>query len=152
MTRRERFIRCLTRFLPKKIAEAPERVLINFACVLIGVSALLAERPRSLLAVWPDGFPEAWAVTMVLGGGFVLVGFWNNPRRRWANSIERFGCLMIFAAAVVYGVGVITVFGWQGTPSGVVYLGIAFAKAVRLLVSSAYRSILIQDGAAGVGT
>jgi hypothetical membrane protein len=145
--RRERLIRCLATVLPQKIAEAPERVLINFACVLIGVSALITQRPGSLLTVWPDGFPETWALAMLSGGVLALVGYWNNPRRRWANSIERLGYLLILVASLIYGIGVLAVFGQQGLASGVIYLSIALAKSVRLLITSAFRTYLLRGGA-----
>lgn len=150
--RRERLIRWLATVLPEPIAAAPERVLINFACVLIGLSSLIADRPGSLLSLWPSGIPEAWALSMVIGGGFAIVGYWNNPARRWANSVERLGYLLILLATLIYGIGVIVVFGWQGVPSGVIFLGIAFAKAMRLLITSAFRSIVLRNGARGVSS
>lgn len=135
--------------LPRKIAEAPERVLINVAVAIIGLAALTTESPGSLLAVWPDGFDVTWALAMTLGGGFAVVGYWNNLRHRWANSLERLGYLLILLASVVYGVGVIVAFGWQGLAAGVLYLMIAFAKLVRLLVTSAYRNYVLNGGRRG---
>lgn len=143
--RRERLVQWLATLLPEPIAKAPERILINFACVLIGVSALLSERPGSLLALWPPGFAEAWSLGMAFGGALALTGIWHAGRA-WSNSVARLGYLLICVTALIYGVGVIVVFGWQGAASGVVYLGIAFAKAVRLLITSAYRSYLLRGG------
>jgi hypothetical protein len=148
-TRNECVIRWLATVLPQPAAEAPERVLVNFACVLIGVSALAVERPGSLLALWPEGVVTTWAMAMAAGGAFALVGYWNYPRRYWARPLERLGYLGIFLAASVYGVGVIVVFGWQGAFSGTIYLSIALAEAVRLLVTSAYRTVLLQNGGDG---
>lgn len=148
MTRHERFIRWLSTVLPEPIAAAPERVLINFSVVLIGVAALLSGRPGSLLELWPWWVAVEWALVMVAGGAAALVGYWKRQSSRWElwGSLERVGYLAILLAAVLYGVGVIVVFGWQGAFSGAIYLGIAFAKAVRLVVSSAARIEVLHAG------
>jgi hypothetical protein len=152
LSRNERVIRWLATVLPQPIAAAPERVLVNFACVLIGLGSLLAENPRSLLAIWPDGAVTTWSLTMIVGGACALTGYWNYPRRPWARPLERTGYLAIFLSAAVYGVGVIAVFGWQGAFAGVIYLGIALSKLTRLLVTSAYRSVLLRNGGDGDGS
>lgn len=144
-TRAECFVAWLATALPQKIAAAPERVLINFACVLIGASALLAEKPRSLLALWPTGAVTTWSLTMAFGGAAALLGYWNYPQRLWARPMERLGYLTLLLATSVYGIGLIIVFGWQGMFTGVIFLGIAFSKAIRLLVTSAYRSHLLRN-------
>jgi hypothetical protein len=142
----ERAVNRLATLLPLKLAVAPERVLINSACVLIGVAALAVVKPGSLLALWPAWVAYAWPATMAFGGAAALIGYWNNPRRRWANSLERTGYLAILLASVVYGVGLIVVFGWQGIFSALLFFCIAFAKAVRLLVSSAARANVLKNG------
>lgn len=145
MSRRDRWVQRLATALPEPIAKAPERVLINFSVILIGVAALLSERPGSLLALWPWWVAVEWAVVMAAGGAAALTGYWKRQasRRPLWGSLERVGYLAIFLAAVLYGVGVIVVFGWQGAFSGAIYLGIAFAKAVRLVVSSAARTQIL---------
>lgn len=152
MTRTERAVLWVAGHIPQPILAAPERVLINVACVLIGATALVAERPGSLLELWPAGFPETWALTIALGGTAALVGHFAGDRaarHTWATPVERLGYLLILIASVVYGVGVFVEFGWQGAFSGLFYLMVAFAKAARLLVTSAYRSYLLRDRAAG---
>lgn len=120
---------------------APERVLINFACILMGLSALLASRPGSLLALWPAWVAYEWAGAMLLGGCSALVGYWNGKR-----PLARLGYLLIAVASLVYGVGVMVVFGWQGVPIGATFLAIALAKGIRLLVGSAIRNAVIEAG------
>lgn len=152
MSKPERLIQRLATLLPEPLAAAPERVLINFAVILIGAAALLSERPGSLLELWPWWVAVEWAFVMAGGGLAALVGYWKRQKSRWElwGSLERVGYLAIFLAALLYGVGVIVVFGWSGFFSGAVYLGIAWAKAVRLIVSSAARTHLLQ-AAAGPG-
>jgi hypothetical protein len=140
-TRGDRFVRRLVAHIPRPLAAAPERVLINFACILIGFSALTTERPGSLLTLWPRWVAYEWAGAMFLGGGCALLGYWLGNR-----SVERLGYMLIGAAATVYAIGVIIVFGWQGVTTGILYIGIALSKLVRLLVGSAVRNAVIRAG------
>jgi hypothetical protein len=78
---------------------------------------------------------------MFLGGGCALLGYWLGNR-----SVERLGYMLIGAAATVYAIGVIIVFGWQGVTTGILYIGIALSKLVRLLVGSAVRNAVIRAG------
>lgn len=140
-THTARFVRWLVNHIPEPILASPERVLINFACILIGSAALLGARPGSLLALWPWWISYEWALAMLIGGGCALVGFWREKR-----PLARLGYMLIGFSALVYGVGVIVVFGWQGAVPGMTFLGIAVAKAVRLLVGSAIRNEVLEAG------
>lgn len=145
MSRRDRWVQWLATALPEPIAKAPERVLINVCVALIGVAALISERPGSLLALWPWWIAVEWAIVMVAGGVCALTGYWKRQTSRWEvwGSLERVGYLAILLASGLYGVGVFVVFGWQGAFSGAIYLGITCAKAVRLVVSSAARTQIL---------
>ena len=133
--------------LPQRVAAAPERILINAACAAIGLSALLGlligggPRPSSLLALWPLWLSYEWAVAMLVGGLFALVGYLRGVR-----SVERFGYLLLCASAVLYGISAVVVWHWRGAFTAVIFLGIAASKAVRLLVTSAARSSVIRQG------
>lgn len=109
--------------------------------MIIGISGLTAVRPGSLLALWPWWIAYEWAAAMLVGGGCALVGYWKGSR-----STERLGYMLIGAAATVYAVGVVIVFGWQGVTSAVLFVGIALSKLVRLLVGSAARNAIIRAG------
>ena len=139
-------VRWAATLLPEPMAVAPERVLINGACVLIGLASLLQQQPGSLHAIWPQGAVVSWSVLMLAGGLSALLGYWNYPHRNWSRPVERLGYLCLLIATSVYGVGVLVVFGWQGAFAGAIYLSIAASKAIRLLVTSAYRSYLIESG------
>jgi hypothetical protein len=140
-TRGERVINRLVGWIPRPLAEAPERVIVNFACILIGISALTAARPGSLLELWPRWVAYEWAVAMLIGGTCALAGHWKSAR-----SVERLGYMLLGAACTIYGVGVIVVFGLQGVTTGIIYLGLSLSKLTRLLVGSAARNAIIRAG------
>jgi hypothetical protein len=140
-TRGDRTVRRIVTWIPRPLAAAPERIVINFACVCIGISAFTAAKPGSLLTLWPRWVVMEWALAMVIGGSCALVGYWKGTR-----SIERLGYMLIGAASTVYAVAVVIVFGWQGVTTAIIYTGIAISKLVRLLVGSAVRNAVIRAG------
>lgn len=145
VSRREWLSR-LAAILPVPVAAAPERVLINCLCVLVGLSVLISGgNPR----LWTREFAVAWSVVMIAGGVATLVGFWRNIIDRplaWANSLERVGCLALFLATVPYGLRLIYVYGILGIPVGSAFVLIGIAKIVRLLTSSAARDHVLRAG------
>lgn len=145
MLRQERIVGWLATVLPLKIAEAPERVLINVMCVLIGAAVLLSDQSGRL---WPPVVSYVWAVMLIVGGAAALVGYWRNPSGSLARPLERLGYLVVGAASLAYGVRALWVVGWAAVPIAGIFLGIAFAKAVRLLVSSAARDSVLRSGEA----
>lgn len=146
MTRGERLTSWLLQLLPERVAAAPERVLINAAMALIGISTLLGlalgdgPRPASLLAIWPAWLSYEWASAMLLGGLCALVGYLRHRR-----TTERFGYLLIGIASTLYAASAVRVFGWHALFTAVLFLGIACSKAIRLLVTSAARSSVIRQ-------
>jgi uncharacterized membrane protein HdeD (DUF308 family) len=121
--------------LPFPLAKTPERVLINLACSMLGLAALLRVRPDSILATFPWWVAYEWGAFMFLGGIFALYGYWRERM-----SIERLGYLLVCFACLFYGIVVIARFGWAGVFPGGIYLAIAASKIVRLLVTSAARA------------
>lgn len=150
MTRAERaqatVIRWILRRVPLWVAEAPERVLINVACALVGL-ATLAYGPAdgSLLALWPWWLTAGWGLAMITGGIAILVGIRLSSQWRYALSMERVGYLLLMPACLIYGTALIVVFGWRGVIVGAIFLGIAAAKGLRLLVTSAARTAVLQQ-------
>jgi hypothetical protein len=140
-------IRKVATLVPLPLAMAPERVLVNVACILLGLTSLVIDQPGSLDAVWPEGVVTTWAILMIIGGASSTVGYWNYPRRGWARPLERMGYASLFLATSVYGIGVILEFGIQGLFAGLIYLGIALSKVIRLVMTSAYRQAVLEDAA-----
>ncbi len=154
VTRTERVALWMAAHIPLPILASPERVLINFACIVLGVAALASERPDSLLALWPWWIAVEWALIMAGGGLAALVGYWlrqGADGSKWDLwlSLERVGYLAIFLASTLYGVGALVVFGWQGLSAGIVYLGIALAKLLRLTTSTSARAHLLTPRETG---
>lgn len=130
------------RRLPLTLAQSPERVVLNFTCIVIGVSGLIPPRTESLFATWPEWAPPVWGIAMIGGGVAVLVGMWRHK-----ISLERLGYILVGTACLLFGVGAIYVFGFRAVPTGLIFLGFALAKAIRMLVSSAARDAVLEVGA-----
>ena len=148
MSRRERLIRWLAVALPEPVAAAPERVLINLLCVLVGVSVVVSGGHGSPL--WPRHVGLAWAATMIFGGIAALVGYWAGVAavRPWSTSLARVGYFALLLATAIYGVRLLWAveLTWQTAVYAAIFLGIAAAKAVRLLVSTAARDEVLRAG------
>lgn len=146
----ERFALAFIRIVPEWIMAAPERALLNAACVLIGASVVIHVDPASVLGAWPRWASAEWGIAMLVGGALALYGTWQDANR----SVARLGYLLIALASIVYGVALIVDFGWRGLSAGLIFLGIAVAKALRLFIGSAIRSSVLRAGrdfdAAGV--
>lgn len=133
--------------IPERVAAAPERVLINAACALIGLATLVGllvgdgPRPSSLLALWPAWLSYEWAAAMILGGACALAGYMRGRR-----SVERIGYMVLGAATTLFAISALIVFGWRGVFVAVLYLGIAASKLIRLLVTSAARASVLRHG------
>lgn len=140
---RRRLTTQLLDHIPERVAAAPERVCINVVCVLIGVS-VLASKPRS--PVWSAQINRVWAIAMVIGGAAALIGYWNSQQRWWAASLARTGYLALLVASLPFGFLLLAAFGWRGVPVGLLFLAIAAAKGIRLLVSSAVREQVLRAG------
>lgn len=143
----QRLTRRVATLLPLPLAASPERVLINTVVVFIGVVVLLS---KSLTALWPQHIAAVLASVMIGGGIATIVGYWfivGNPKPSvWIVSLERFGCLAILLSTLAFGVRVADVYGLQGIPLGAIFFGLAAAKAIRLLVSSAARDEVLLSG------
>lgn len=136
----ERLALRVLRFIPRPVAESPERVLINFACVLIGLSGLTKAPPaNSVLGHWPHWFAIEWSLSMVAGGLLTLIGI--SIQR---VDLERFGVTVIGLCALVFGVTQLIAFWPRAIYSAPIFLGIAAAKAVRFIVGSAARARLLH--------
>lgn len=143
----ERWPSWLLGWLPGKVAEAPERVMLNVGIAAIGLSGLLGlligegPRPTSLLVLWPPWLSYEWSAAMVLGGCCALYGY-----LRQARSVERLGYLAACAATALYGVSAVIVLGYGGVFPAFLYLGIAASKVIRLAVTAEERASHIRGG------
>lgn len=133
----------------RRIGEfGPERLLINFACVLIGLGALI-EPPSeaSALAEWPRWFVYEWAAAMLVGGCCAL---WGITRRQ--RVTEWLGYVCIGPAAALFGIMSLVQLGTSALRVGLLFLAIAAAKGIRLLLAYAARARFLRSGSGHTDT
>lgn len=118
----------------------PERLLINFACALIGLGAMV-EPPSttSVLAQWPRWFVYEWAAAMLVGGVCALWGIVGRHR-----LTEWVGYVCIGAAALLFGLASLLELGTPALRVGLLFLAIAAAKGVRILLAYAARAKFLE--------
>lgn len=130
----------------------PERLLLNFGCVLIGLGALV-EPHSGVLADWPTWFVYEWSAAMFAGGLFAL---WGIVAGGWARTpaakdrarlVEWAGYVCLGLAALCFGVGSLLSAGVEALRVSVLFLAIAAAKGVRLLLAYAARAQYLQTAA-----
>lgn len=135
-TRSERFSLLLLRFIPPVVAAAPERILINAACVLIGIGSV-TPAAGSLLALWPRWLAFEWGAAMMVGGALTLVGI-----VRQKLGPERAGMVLIMLCTFFFALDAVLTIHLRALPTALIFLGITLAKLVRLILSSASRAHL----------
>lgn len=123
----------------------PERLLINFACALIGIGVLVDEPSEgSVMSGWPRWFVYEWAVAMLVGGCCALWGI-----IREARTVEWIGYVCIGSSALLFGLASLIGLGTSALRVGLLFLAIAVAKGVRLLLAYAARAKFLSSGSAG---
>jgi O-antigen ligase len=133
-TRGERLVLWITGHLPRWLLEQPERVVINVACFLIGVSAMIPPVPASALAHWPTTGRYVWGVAMMVGACFSILGAAKGNR-----TADRAGALLLGSASLFFAFALFGSVGLRGVLTGIIFLGLFFAKALRFLRSTAVR-------------
>lgn len=129
----------LARHLPETIAINPERTLIYLGCALIGLSALSDASGRGALRhLWPFAQTE-WGVAMLVGGAAGLWGLFKHNR-----SPERLGQLLLLFGSAFFAVILVVEFGLPGLITALIFLFIALAMVIRLIVGAAAREQNIQ--------
>lgn len=142
----DRAVIALATWKPIRLAGelGPERLLINFACILIGIGALADKPPAdSTLASWPRWLVYEWAVAMLVGGVCALWGIVGRHR-----VAEWVGYVCIGLAAAGFGLSSLIDVGTPALRVGLIFLAIAAAKGVRLLLAYAARASFLRAGSA----
>ena len=138
---RHSWARRVLAWLPLPLAQSPERVVLNFACIMLGTSALFIPGRGSMVGFWPDWVAPVWGLAMIIGGCAVIAGM-----QRHKTTLERLGYRLVGPACFAFGVSVLVVFGLDAVRTGVIFLAFALAKAIRMLVSSAARDAVLEVG------
>lgn len=131
----------VVRKLPLVIVHSPERVVLNLAFILIGFSGIFADEAGTILATWPAWVLAAWGLGMVSGGASVLWGMFRH-----LTSVERLGYVLVTPACLVYAFSALWTRGASGLPVFLIFLGLACAKIIRMIISSAARDMTIEYG------
>jgi hypothetical protein len=116
--------------IPEPLLAGPERVFINLAAILMGLTAFGPPK-GSVPAEWPVWFQVEWGVAMVVAGLAALHGTWTNYR-----PSERLGAGLFAICALVYAVTAIDL-GRRGTFVFVIFGALSVAKVVRIIRSLA---------------
>jgi hypothetical protein len=118
--------------MPKVLIQDTERVVLNVATGSIGVTSLLALRePGTIAEVLSIPLLVLWSVTLILGSIFVLIGMTKSFR-----VVERAGLMLTSIGCATYASALFSVGGVRAQIIGIVFIGIALAKVIRLIVSS----------------
>lgn len=134
--RRSMFI---LRKLPRPLIEAPERMALKFASMLIGIGTLLGVATGTgSLARLPDFIEVEIGITFALGGLLSLVGIIIQFR-----PVERLGVGLTAFGAATYGIALFAIFGPSRWVGGVIFLALSFACLLRLLVSTASAKVIL---------
>jgi hypothetical protein len=137
--------------MPLFVILQPERVFLALAAILIGAGFYV--RPGT---VHQSELP-AWllieiSVTLIAGGVVTVMGLYLSSRQRTrkspgkelrSRSMERFGASLIAFGSATYGAGSILAYGWGAFFVGTIMIIFSFVNILRVLISTAGRSILI---------
>ncbi len=111
----------LVRKLPVIVVSAPERVVLNAAFVLIGMSAFVADTGDSIVSNWAEWIKFGFAGAMIVGGALGNV----IDRVRFGYVVDfiktlggRFPVFNIADSAVVVGILLMVVYTFLADASG----------------------------------
>lgn len=118
--------------IPESVLEAPERLFLKAATILIGIGILVNNhRESSPISTLPDLVVYELAFGFILGGGAAIWGITCKYR-----SLERLGLAATAFASLSYAAVVFLLVGFVGSTTILIFLGLAGASLTRLLVSS----------------
>lgn len=133
-TRSERLFLWLADKSPRWLLEQPERVFLNVACLVIGLTTMLPPPPNNVLAAFPDAGRVVLGAVMALGA---LVSLWGSATL--SRVADRVGALALGGAAAFFAVILFGAVGLRAQITGVIFLGIFTAKGFRFVRATALR-------------
>lgn len=123
--------------LPEVLLGAPERVFLALSMVLIGIGIVIAEVTGRLpISSLNTLVIFELAASFMVGGVCSLYGMHAKKR-----SIERLGLASTAFAAFSYAAVLAVLYGWSAITSILIFLALAGAKVLRLLVSHATQAV-----------
>lgn len=133
-TRGERIILWLAGCFPRWLMEQPERILLNAACLIIGVSTMLPPPPENVLADFPTLGRMALGIILIAGSGVSLYG-----TARVNRAADRFGALALGSASLFLATLLFGTVGLRAMLTGIIFFAIFLAKSIRFIRSTAVR-------------
>lgn len=132
-TRAQRFAQTVVAHLPAPLIRDTERVMLNAATGIVGVTSLLAlQEPGTIAVILPAPLLVMWSATLIAGSVFVLYGMFRARR-----PIERAGLMLTGIGCLIYAAALFSVGGPRAQIIGGLFLLIAATKGIRLLTSTA---------------
>ena len=142
LTRAQRFSLAVVRRLPAPLIRETERVMLNVATGVVGLTSLVAlNEPGTIARVLPVPLLLMWSVTLIAGSVFVLFGMFRGYR-----AIERAGLMLTGIGCLVYAVCLFSVGGARAQIVSYLFVAIAATKLIRLLASTAGGVIAATKG------
>jgi hypothetical protein len=135
---------------PNALIKQPERVFIGVLAVMLGVGSLLRLTP-TIDKAFSEWIALEWGLTLILGGATKLSGLaignhnradMTQEHEEMGRSLERVGSLLVMIGSFTYVGAVLSAVGIAGFVSIVTYTLLGVTSAIRLLSSSAGRSLL----------
>jgi CHASE2 domain-containing sensor protein len=123
--------------LPEPVLANPERLVINFIMIVLGIMCLSPETVFPTVERWSDWYQYEWAVAAIIGGCAALHGAYRDAR-----PSERLGCTMVAICSFTLGVSMLHTNGWAAGLVALIIFGITAAKILRLIRSLAYDATL----------
>lgn len=130
----DRVILWIADHLPRAVLEQPERVLVNAVMALIGTVSLVPG-VQTVPPVWPWWVRYPWMTLMVVGALISLYGTFQGNR-----VADRVGALALALATFFFGTNLLMLYGDARPITACIFIGIAVAKVLRFIRSSAVRA------------
>lgn len=142
LSRSQRWAMAVVLRLPGPLIRDTERVMLNAATGVVGVTSLLALRePGTIARVLVVPLLVMWSATLIAGSLCVLVGMFKGYR-----TVERAGLMLSGIGCLTYASTLFSVGGPRAQIVGVLFLLIAATKGIRLLTSTAGGAIAAAGG------
>jgi hypothetical protein len=123
--------------LPAPLLANPERLVINYMMIMMGIACLFPDTAFPTIDRWSDWYQYEWAIGAIIGGSAALHGAYADAR-----ASERLGCTVVAICSFTFGVSLLHTNGWAAGLVVLIVFGITVAKLLRLLRSSAYDATL----------
>lgn len=146
----------LTKRLPVFLILEPERVFIGFAAFVIGLTAFwFPARSASLQDSYNAWYVLLWGITLIVGGLAKMTGLYMSAHVRegkskeyelTARSLERMGASLIALGASIFASVMINAYGFNAAITVILFIALAAANTVRVIISAAGREILNRSG------